>query len=133
MTFLTGSRWTSLVIASVVLPSISMANRAFACLSARNVSWPGSDTCSGSEPCPYRTAGIRPARRVRRAAPLPKSVRVVATSLTSDTGTPDEDDDRWGPACWWPRRGTQDGHAEASCPVDHGAGGPVRSAELPQP
>src|SRR5450830_774100 len=98
MTFLTGSRWTSLVIASVVLPSISMANRAFACLSARNVSWPGSDTCSGSEPCPYRTAGIRPARRVRRAAPLPKSVRVVATSLTSDTGTPDEDDDRWGPA-----------------------------------
>src|SRR5450830_1526336 len=96
MTFLTDSRWTSLVIASVVLPSISMANRAFACLSARNVSWPGSDTCSGSEPCPYRTAGIRPARRVRRAAPLPKSVRVVATSLTSDTGTPDEDDDRWG-------------------------------------
>ena len=45
----------------------------------------GSERCCGSVPCPYSTAGILPARRVRRAAPLPNSVRVSASMRTSAT------------------------------------------------
>ena len=45
----------------------------------------GSDRCCGSVPCPYSTAGILPARRVRRAAPLPNSVRVSASIRSSAT------------------------------------------------
>jgi hypothetical protein len=36
-------------------------------------------------PVPYSTAGILLARRIRRAAPLPNSVRGSATMRTSDT------------------------------------------------
>src|SRR5215213_8758967 len=39
----------------------------------------------GSVPWPYRTAGTLWARRMRRAAPLPNSVRNSAVSLTSGT------------------------------------------------
>src|SRR4051794_10608436 len=39
--------------------------------------------CTGSVPWPYITAGIRPARRTWRAAPLPNVVRVSAVSLVS--------------------------------------------------
>src|SRR4051812_30534632 len=39
----------------------------------------------GSTPWPYRTAGILSARRIRRAAPLPNSVRNSAVSFTSGT------------------------------------------------
>src|SRR6187399_155047 len=42
--------------------------------------------CLGASPCPYSTAGTRPARRVRRAPPLPNSVRGSALIFTSDTG-----------------------------------------------
>src|SRR5690349_21488723 len=41
--------------------------------------------CTGSVPWPYSTAGILSARRIRRAAPLPNSVRNSAVSLTSGT------------------------------------------------
>src|SRR5690606_26172378 len=79
---LTGSRWTSLTRAVCFLPSTSRVTTAFAwSLTTRNVSWPGSERCCGSAPCPYSTAGMRPARRVRRAAPLPNSVRTVAVSV----------------------------------------------------
>src|ERR1700712_2855446 len=46
----------------------------------------GSAICVGFSPCPYSTAGTRPARRVRRAPPLPNSVRGSALIFTSDTG-----------------------------------------------
>src|SRR5262245_55238020 len=42
--------------------------------------------CLGASPCPYSTAGTSPARRVRRAPPLPNSVRGSALIFTSDTG-----------------------------------------------
>src|SRR6478609_3387433 len=54
-------------------------------LSACEKSRAGNDRCRGSVPCPYRTAGILPARRVRRAPPLPNSVRISASKRTSDT------------------------------------------------
>src|SRR3954470_19108503 len=45
----------------------------------------GNDRWTTSWPCPYRTAGTRPARRVRRALPLPNSVRVSASRRKSAT------------------------------------------------
>src|SRR5947209_7137161 len=48
-------------------------------------SWLGRDTCTGGVPWPYRTAGTLLARRTRRAAPLPNSVRGSAAIRTSDT------------------------------------------------
>src|SRR5215475_6952960 len=47
----------------------------------------GMAMCLGAVPCPYRTAGTLPARRVRRAPPLPNSVRGSALIRTSDTVT----------------------------------------------
>src|SRR5881409_1823460 len=41
--------------------------------------------CTGSPPCPYSTAGTFAERRMRRAAPLPNSVRGSAWMLLSDT------------------------------------------------
>src|SRR4051794_1239532 len=41
--------------------------------------------CTGSPPWPYRTAGTFADRRMRRAAPLPNSVRGSAWMLLSDT------------------------------------------------
>src|SRR3954452_225238 len=41
--------------------------------------------CTGSPPCPYSTAGTFADRRMRRAAPLPNSVRGSAWMLLSDT------------------------------------------------
>ena len=73
-----------MVRASWVLPSSSMDSRALDAFSASIVSWPGRVMWTGSVPWPYRTAGIWWARRMRRAAPLPNSVRVWATSLVSD-------------------------------------------------
>src|SRR3954462_6502688 len=46
----------------------------------------GSAMCCGFSPGPYSTAGTKPARRVRRAPPLPNSVRGSALIFTSDTG-----------------------------------------------
>src|SRR6476661_2502595 len=90
MTGLIASRWTSLARASCSWPSMTIVSSALACLSAIIVSWPGSEMCTGSVPWPYMTAGMLPARRIFRAAPLPKSVRFSATSLVlSDTGTPE--------------------------------------------
>ena len=57
----------------------------FAVFSAIITSWPGSVRCRVSVPWPYSTAGTRPARRSRRAAPLPNSVRGSAAMLTSGT------------------------------------------------
>src|SRR5215213_1485470 len=75
--------------ASADVPSlISMAN---ACvmppwrMAAAN-SRAGSAMWRGFSPWPYSTAGTRPARRVRRAPPLPNSVRGSALIFTSDTG-----------------------------------------------
>ena len=39
---------------------------------------------TGSVPWPYSTAGTLASRRIRRAAPLPNSVRDSACSLVSD-------------------------------------------------
>src|SRR6478609_2041776 len=109
MTGLIASRWTSLARASCSLPSMTIVSRALACLSAIIVSWPGSEMCTGSVPWPYMTAGMLPARRILRAAPLPKSVRFSATSLVlSDTGV------SWGSRVrrslgGRPRRGTTRG------------------------
>ena len=61
-----------------------MDSRALDAFSASIVSWPGRVMWTGSVPWPYITAGIWWARRMRRAAPLPNSVRVWATSLVSD-------------------------------------------------
>ena len=80
------SRWTSLARASWSLPSISTVRRALASLRAIIVWWPGRQMCTGSVPWPYMTAGMLPSRRTARAAPLPKDVRIVATSLLSDMG-----------------------------------------------
>ncbi|CPU64696.1 Uncharacterised protein [Mycobacteroides abscessus] len=52
MTLRTGSRWTSLAMASWPLPSSSMEKSAFECLSAIIVWWPGRVTCTGALPWP---------------------------------------------------------------------------------
>src|SRR6478609_3289315 len=109
MTGLIASRWTSLASASCSSPSMTMVSSALAVLRAIIVSWPGSEMCTGSVPWPYMTAGMLPARRILRAAPLPKSVRFSATSLVlSDTGV------SWGSRVrrslgGRPRRGTTRG------------------------
>src|SRR5688500_16981248 len=54
--------------------------------SASARSWPGRVMCVGSMPEPYSTAGTLSARRMRRAAPLPNSVRFSAAILISATG-----------------------------------------------
>ena len=46
------SRWIAFGSASVGLPSTSRVSRAFDCLSASMVAWPGSETCTGSVPWP---------------------------------------------------------------------------------
>src|SRR5918998_3892418 len=72
---------TVLVSASWLLPpmfSVTTALRPCSRTTRAN-SRDGSDRCCGAVPCPYSTAGIRPARRVRRAAPLLNSVRVSAS------------------------------------------------------
>ena len=86
---LTGSRWIALGSASAWVPSlISMVKSWLAPpwrIAAAN-SRAGSAMCLGFSPWPYSTAGTRPARRVRRAPPLPNSVRGSALIFTSDTG-----------------------------------------------
>src|SRR3954469_8733687 len=82
-----GSRCTALVRASCSLPSSTIVSRALAPPLRRAAanSRAGSDRWTTSWPCPYRTAGTRPARRVRRALPLPNSVRGLATRRKSAT------------------------------------------------
>src|SRR3954451_6696490 len=82
-----GSRCTALVRASCSVPSSTMVSRALAPPLRRAAanSRAGSDRWTTSWPCPYRTAGTRPARRVRRALPLPNSVRVSASRRKSAT------------------------------------------------
>src|SRR4051794_7312205 len=84
---LSGSRWTALVRASCSLPSRTIVSRALAPPLRRAAanSRAGRDRWTTSWPCPYRTAGTRPARRVRRALPLPNSVRVSASRRKSAT------------------------------------------------
>src|SRR3954453_11910517 len=84
---LSGSRWTAFVRASCSVPSTTMVSRALAPPLRRAAanSRAGSDRWTTSWPCPYRTAGTRPARRVRRALPLPNSVRVSASRRKSAT------------------------------------------------
>ena len=64
---------------------MSSVSRTFEVFSASISSWPGSEMCRGSVPWPYRTAGTLLSRRMRRAAPLPNSVRDSAVIRTSDT------------------------------------------------
>ena len=94
-----GSRWTALVRASCSLPSSTMVSRTLAppLRSAAANSRAGSDRWTTSWPCPYRTAGMRPARRVRRALPLPNSVRVSASRRKSATVCAPQQVDR---VCW---------------------------------
>ena len=83
---LMASRCTALGSASWLPPGRPSSRiSTFAVRSASSTSWPGRLTCRGSVPCPYRTAGTRPARRSLRAGPLPNSVRGSAAMRTSGT------------------------------------------------
>src|SRR6266487_1204195 len=83
---LSGSRCTAFGSASSAPPGRpSRRISTFGVLSASISSWPGSARCRGSVPWPYRTAGTLPARRVRRAGPLPNSLRGSAAMRTSGT------------------------------------------------
>src|SRR5689334_6043420 len=87
---LIGSRWIAFGRASVVPepPTMSIVNTWLSppCRIAAANSRAGSAMCCGFSPWPYSTAGTFPARRVRRAPPLPNSVRSSALIFTSDTG-----------------------------------------------
>jgi hypothetical protein len=86
MSPLMGSRCTALGRVSCDLPDRpSTWISTFGVFSASSSAWPGRVTCRVSVPWPYKTAGTRPARRTRRAAPLPNSVRGSATMRTSGT------------------------------------------------
>ena len=78
---LIGSRWMSLGSASSCLPPSSSASSAFFVLQRQHRSWPGSVMCCGSVPCAVEDGGDLWSRRMRRAAPLPNSVRVSAAML----------------------------------------------------
>src|SRR3954447_14484453 len=69
-------------------PTMSMVNTWLRppCRIAAANSRAGRAMCCGFSPWPYSTAGTNPARRVRRAPPLPNSVRGSALIFTSDTG-----------------------------------------------
>src|SRR5680860_284306 len=86
--------------------------------------------CTGSVPWPYNTAGTLSARRIRRAAPLPNSVRDSAWILDSAIGGNSSIDLQpcvlrsWG--CWKGGllEGRERGSAQTYPPdhrVDHGA------------
>ena len=83
---MTGSRCTALGRA-ISLPFLSPSRRSstFGVFSASIRSCPGRLRWRVSVPWPYSTAGTLPSRRLRRAAPLPNSVRVSAAILTSGT------------------------------------------------
>jgi len=87
-------------------------------------SWPGSEMCRGSVPWPYRTAGTFLSRRMRRAAPLPNSVRGSADKRTSDTMLDSYVVRRLAAVSVLSRRhaeaGTQMGHVDRR--VDNGTG-----------
>ena len=83
---LTGSRCTALGRAiSLPFLSPSRRNSTFGVFSASIRSCPGRLRWRVSVPWPYSTAGTLPSRRLRRAAPLPNSVRASAAILTSGT------------------------------------------------
>ena len=86
---LIGSRWIAFGRASASVPSVIAMLKTWLMppwrMAAAN-SRAGRAMCLGASPCPYSTAGTSPARRVRRAPPLPNSVRGSALIFTSDTG-----------------------------------------------
>jgi hypothetical protein len=88
-----------LVIASVVLPSSSMANSALAVLHRehRRVAREGDVQRVGAVPVQDRRELVGAAQAACGA--LAELVRVVATSLTSDTCTP-----QWLTSAQWTRR-----------------------------
>ena len=85
MVCLIGSRCTCFGSASCDVPLTSIDSSALAVRRASRVSCPGREMWIGSVPWPYSTAGTLWARRIRRAAPLPNSVRNSAVSFTSGT------------------------------------------------